>query len=99
MAEEKFKLNNEEMHNHVNAINLAVETYSGFGETPFEDELTYFSCMNTDYLAKLETMIENLNSSNSDLIKSLAEIASLVSEIVTNFETLDEENAANIGSN
>lgn len=94
LSQTNFKIDNEEMSQRVTAIETAVEAYEGLGDSPFKEELGYLQAMNTDFTAKLEVMVDDLNDSNSKLTKTLLFIASASAKVLGIFEELDEGNAS-----
>lgn len=89
MSADALKLDNKNMRKIASEIDLAVNDYSNFGKKPFEKELEILEKMNTDFLAKFTTMVENLNDSNEKLTKKLTKISEMTKEIVDNFEEID----------
>lgn len=98
MGNDRLKIDNEQMHVRADAIQDAISTYQGFSRTPFDTEIGYLEEMNTDFLAKFKTMLEDLNDSNPKLLESLEDIGELTQEIVDTFEELDEKTASEMDS-
>jgi len=97
MADERLKIDNENLHTQAADIKEAVEQYKQFGENPFSEELTALEEMNTDFTAKFKTMLEDLDDGNSKSVEALEEIAELTEEILETFEKIDEDAAASMG--
>lgn len=96
MAVSVFKLDNEQMHSHVAEIQDAIDAYNELGEKPFKAELEAMKGMNSDFTRRLTDMLENLNDSNEKIRTTLLAIATATSQIVDNFEKMDDEIAVQL---
>lgn len=92
-----LKLDEEEMRAKTKELNDAVSEYLSFAQDPFSAELSYLDSMNTDFLAKFKTMIEDLDESNAAEIETIQEITDMADEIVDTFEDIDETAANAMG--
>ena len=97
MAVDKLTLDIIQMKEQVKKIQNAVSDYRNFAEKPFDTEIEYLNAMNTDFTAKLVTMLEDLNDSNPDLIKKLEEIGELTQSIMDTLEKVDVDTAKDMG--
>ena len=91
-----LKLDKESVRNAATSLSEAIEEYQGFGEEPFESEIALLGSMNTDFLAKFKTMLENINRSNAKTLSELEEAAKKAVEIVDTFEGIDTSTAEKI---
>ena len=94
---DQLKLDEIQMKKQAAEIQKAVSSYRNFASSPFDTELNYLSTMNTDFLAKFETMLENLNDGNPKLIGALEEIEGLTREVAATFENIDQKAANSMG--
>ncbi len=74
----------------------AIEAYEQFGKKPFIDEREKIDAMNTDFLAKFNDMLDDLNHSNTDVIDKLKEVQKVGSEILIKYVEYDEGAASRI---
>lgn len=97
MADDRLKIDKENLR--IQAVNIkdAVDQYKQFGQSPFKEEITAMEGMNTDFIAKFKVMLDDLDDGNSKAIKALEEIAELTEEILETFEKIDEDAAASMG--
>jgi len=93
----QLKLDEAQMKKQAATLQKAVSSYRNFARNPFDVELNYLSAMNTDFLAKFETMLENLNDGNPKLVGVLEDIEDMTREIADTFETIDHEAANSMG--
>lgn len=98
MGNNNLKIDNEQMHAQAEAIQEAIFAYQNFAQTPFDTEIDQLNQMNTDFLAKFKTMLQDLNDSNPKLLEALEDIGELTQGVVDTFEELDEKTAGEMSS-
>lgn len=93
MAGDKLTIDKSQMKEQAEKVQSAVSTYKSFGNKPFDVEIEYLDGMNTDFTAKLVTMLEDLNEGNPELTEALEDIGELTQSIVDTFEKVDHDAA------
>lgn len=97
MANEILKVDDEELIRQAKKMQDAVNDYKKFGKKPFDDDIDALKAMNTDFTAKLVTMVGNLNSGNKKIIKALEGIAKNTQKIADNLKEVDEHAVNSMG--
>lgn len=67
MASEKLEIDLEALTAQAEKISEHVDDYKSFGKRPFDDDIDDLENMNSDFVAKLKIMVENLNSGNKSI--------------------------------
>lgn len=88
---DNISLNYEEISDEIENLKNALTEYESYGDHPFDDYLEELGDMNSDFIAKLITMVENLNKDNKKLLKNYKAIASDASDIAENLLAMDED--------
>jgi hypothetical protein len=96
MAEKNLNIDEQAMKKKEGELETALTTYKNFGASPFDQEIGSVESMNTDFLAKFITMLENLNSNNTKTIETIEEIGELAGEIVDTFIDIDHTASSSI---
>ena len=89
----KLKLDEGQMNERVDALKNAIEDFRTVGHSPFDEEIGYLESMNTDFTAKLRTMLENLNDDSIAFLGDLEELEERAEEIAENLKKVDTDNA------
>lgn len=97
MAESRLKIDESGMREQAAAMESAIAAYKGFDTAPFSAEIGYLEGMNADFIARFQTMLENVNDDNSKFIDRLEEIQKLCEDIVSTFEEVDDTAAESMG--
>lgn len=97
MPGDNLKIDLEEMRKKATDLQTAIDGFNDFAKKPFDSEIKMLNGMNTDFGAKLVTMLENLNDDNSKMVSSIEKIQELTQKVVKNFEKRDKDAAQSIG--
>ena len=89
---EKIKVNYTEVTNAVASFNKAIETYNTLTEKGFDDAISTLEGMNSDYVDKLQQVLDCLNPKVKEKINtSISDYSQKASTAADAFKTTDEE--------
>ena len=97
IVSDNLKLTTSELRGTVSDVTGAIDDYIAFSINPFEEELLNVKGMNSDFLAELKTMIEDLDESNQTVTNDMEEVVNKTIEILDTLEDMDKDVAGAMG--
>jgi hypothetical protein len=77
----------------------AMNSYRALGETPLQGAIDATDEMNTNFVARLNTMLGNLNRSNSNMLEKMETITAGARDVAETLREVDAELANGMGNN
>ena len=88
---ENLNLDYDKIEESMNNLSAALEEYSKYENNPFGDYLDELDIMNSDFIAKLKTMVKTINDDNEKLSSNYKDIYDTVQDLYDIFDKLDKD--------
>ena len=93
---DSLEINSTELKDKVSKLSEALNDMNESGRKRFSEDLSNLDEMNTDFTAKLKSMIQNINSDYRDVIKRVQKEINYANKIVEELEKADNKMARQI---
>jgi len=91
IGDDRLQVSTEDVIDEVERLDRAIATYRELGEKPLQGSLGTLSQMHSNFVARLERMLESLDDKNVELLEMLDYISVSANDIVGNLRQLDVE--------
>jgi hypothetical protein len=97
MAGDNLRVSDGELLDQVAKLQNAITAYNELGESPLGESIAALESMNTDFIARLVTMLRNLNDRNPAFLEALDGVKETTEDIANNLRQVDKDGAESLG--